>query len=1105
MRYPHYVERMVAILVASSSWIGCSDDEESRPNDSGPSADASVDGTTGDGSVTNDGSSPDSSVPKAPVCPEGSFGNGDLESDGGAGGVPSDYVSWWTFDVDGRDEAGLHDAVIEGAQIVEDPVRGQVIEFNGSDQKATTDHDTAAAGAFSVALWFNAGASQSKFATLVGEAGYSGQISGWTLRNSSSTVVGALGDGTVQQAIGAASLASLAGAWHHLALTYDGADAAIFLDGALVERKAAPFADASGTTTIGWGSLNGTESFFQGRIDDVLVYHRALGEEEVQAMVATCGNGRCENLEQGSCLEDCGTIAIQCALDDGLVFDLTTDGQWHVTDCDGSVYHQGKPVIRYLNGTGEAEAANPMPLAVTETAEGADVQFGFLGEFTTTASVVCRPEGAQVAYHVQASGANKLLYLDPYATTRVKDPVVARGWKPPTTARSYHYPRVRASAGYDVFAPAIKTDSVRGVSLTTGTDLAEADIIFGEGKVRSFSVPLAKLRTATEQYVFSCETCTDPGEVCDYSAERADYFDHGNFLPSTQVSGTYFFGASSVPTFDPYYEWFADTQFRTKNWLGGHAEPPQTALMVWNPANLAQAFNALGEFPDMLWTASSSQGQTLLDVGADPNTVFIRPPAIGWTYVSPSKVEPDGTPGSITESMIARNPDGTFFTGASKHACGGGWSAGYNEVRFYNPASHGALDVFMQSLNDNWPSAFSGKLIGSDGPEFHNDYNALLRDSDSSMRQGVLAMLERLNSEGYTPLCNIAGERDIHTWKYLEFLEYEYLFTSADRQVAYWTPQFIDGSRYGDQLLAENIPARIAKYSELSKTLAELPNAPLRLLFFAFLGFKDTDAIHAYQLAFVKQLPNAIAAMSFGSGGVGNGYGAYETAAYTLNQKYVPTIVSDDFLLTGASRTIPFGHSVQVTVESDAPVDIQSNATHYQIDSEPVSPVSGGHIQANLTAGEHLLRVWSAQDGFVIDVEKLNPNLSFVLGRPFVRRANQQLDGYSLFAIIGDFESDANPTDLRPNEDQGGTNGILHRWRDVDRTRVRYDWVTADATLTVDVMLGEGKSSETIQFLWDTQRAAPAVISGTVTGFAYDPSTGVGSFTVSGSGVVELL
>lgn len=76
-----------------------------------------------------------------------------------------------------------------------------------------------------------------------------------------------------------------AGRWNHIALTFDGADWATWLNGAKQGLVSDPVGIPSQTTTsltIGRRNYTGVESYFDGSIDEVKIYNRGLSEAEIK-------------------------------------------------------------------------------------------------------------------------------------------------------------------------------------------------------------------------------------------------------------------------------------------------------------------------------------------------------------------------------------------------------------------------------------------------------------------------------------------------------------------------------------------------------------------------------------------------------------------------------------------------------------------------------------------------------------------------------------------------------------------------------------------------------------------------------------------------------
>jgi hypothetical protein len=71
--------------------------------------------------------------------------------------------------------------------------------------------------------------------------------------------------------------------WHHVAYVYDGAEHRLYFDGALVDSSQLAALGAP-VTSAHLGSFDGTSEMFQGRLDDVRIYDRALTPAQVRAL-----------------------------------------------------------------------------------------------------------------------------------------------------------------------------------------------------------------------------------------------------------------------------------------------------------------------------------------------------------------------------------------------------------------------------------------------------------------------------------------------------------------------------------------------------------------------------------------------------------------------------------------------------------------------------------------------------------------------------------------------------------------------------------------------------------------------------------------------------
>ena len=74
--------------------------------------------------------------------------------------------------------------------------------------------------------------------------------------------------------------------WTHLAVTYDGATLRMFVNGTQVASKAQTGSITTSTGVLRIGGTNLASAFFQGRIDEIRIYNRALTQAEIQADMA---------------------------------------------------------------------------------------------------------------------------------------------------------------------------------------------------------------------------------------------------------------------------------------------------------------------------------------------------------------------------------------------------------------------------------------------------------------------------------------------------------------------------------------------------------------------------------------------------------------------------------------------------------------------------------------------------------------------------------------------------------------------------------------------------------------------------------------------------
>ncbi|GIW67501.1 MAG: hypothetical protein KatS3mg096_369 [Candidatus Parcubacteria bacterium] len=136
-----------------------------------------------------------------------------------------------------------------------------------------------------VSAWARNVGAPSAFNTII--ANYASNA-GWAIRTAESGIsylhfLGRSGAGEVRVII-ASEAETFNGAWHHVAFTVSGGVARTYLDGGFVASASGVVNLQPATTTlIGKGHIGGL-GFWNGLIDEVRIYNRALSDQEIKVL-----------------------------------------------------------------------------------------------------------------------------------------------------------------------------------------------------------------------------------------------------------------------------------------------------------------------------------------------------------------------------------------------------------------------------------------------------------------------------------------------------------------------------------------------------------------------------------------------------------------------------------------------------------------------------------------------------------------------------------------------------------------------------------------------------------------------------------------------------
>lgn len=219
---------------------------------------------------------------------------------------PPGLAAWWAGEDNAMDRLGSHHATLTNGTGFAAGFVGRAFQFDGIDDQmragllggiGLTETDP-----LSIAAWVN---SANVAATTVqviagnymGEQGGSGNFS-IHLRISDGNLTVSIDQ---RQLAGSSVSTPISNGWHFVTATYDGNTLALYLDG-LPEGTTPRGFSGSAANTRGWNvgnfsdetnTAHGFNSSFNGRLDEVMVFGRALGAAEVEAIFDAGSLGVC--------------------------------------------------------------------------------------------------------------------------------------------------------------------------------------------------------------------------------------------------------------------------------------------------------------------------------------------------------------------------------------------------------------------------------------------------------------------------------------------------------------------------------------------------------------------------------------------------------------------------------------------------------------------------------------------------------------------------------------------------------------------------------------------------------------------------------------------
>lgn len=216
---------------------------------------------------------------------------------------PEGIVGWWRGENNADDFYGNNNGTANSINYVTGRTEGgSAFRFDGSTSYVDLGNPTALqiTGSLSVECWFKTDAAVGNYKTLVSKWFSGDSDASYALHW---TDFGGLGfhirnvEGQVLSAHSGATLQLNDGRWHHVAGTWDGFIISIYIDGQLMGSDSAsifgPISNTTNPVRIGTDNRGFTDRYFEGIIDEVAIYNRALNYFEQESIFGRGKYGKC--------------------------------------------------------------------------------------------------------------------------------------------------------------------------------------------------------------------------------------------------------------------------------------------------------------------------------------------------------------------------------------------------------------------------------------------------------------------------------------------------------------------------------------------------------------------------------------------------------------------------------------------------------------------------------------------------------------------------------------------------------------------------------------------------------------------------------------------